>query len=104
MTGALLREGMLDNQDSNGMTLRQVLQRHGFNASEEAIAAIAMDPASVRGFDPHPRLQYEYAFFPRLTPGGHSRLHFLQDRDGTLEAWWGAVRVVGQEREGQRSV
>ncbi len=52
MTGALLREGMLDNQDNNGMTLRQVLQRHGFSASEDAIAAIAMDPSSVRGFDP----------------------------------------------------
>ena len=47
--GSLLQQGALSMRDATGQNLAEVLSEHGFDASPSAIAAIAMQPAAVKG-------------------------------------------------------
>ncbi len=49
LTGKLVAEGMLEQEDRNGETLSDVLYKHGFQGSEEALARAAYTPEQVRG-------------------------------------------------------
>jgi hypothetical protein len=49
VTGQLVPLGMLDNEDQNGESLADVLYKHGFQGSEEALARTAYAPEQVRG-------------------------------------------------------
>lgn len=49
LTGKLVAEGMLEQEDRNGETLSDVLYKHGYQGSEEALARAAYTPEQVRG-------------------------------------------------------
>ena len=49
LTGKLVAEGMLEQEDRNGETLSDVLYKHGYQGSEEALARAAYIPDQVRG-------------------------------------------------------
>jgi hypothetical protein len=49
VTGELVGLRMLDAEDRNGETLADVLYKHGYQGSEEAIARAAYAPAQIRG-------------------------------------------------------
>ena len=44
-----MAEGMLEQEDRNGETLSDVLYKHGYQGSEEALARAAYIPDQVRG-------------------------------------------------------
>ena len=44
-----MAEGMLEQEDRRGETLSDVLYKHGFQGSEEALARAAYAPEQVRG-------------------------------------------------------
>ena len=44
-----MAEGMLEQEDRNGETLSDVLYKHGYQGSEEALARAAYIPNQVRG-------------------------------------------------------
>ena len=46
--------GMLDAEDRNGETLADVLYKHGFQGSEEALGRTAYPPDAIRGSVTHP--------------------------------------------------
>ena len=48
LTGKLVAEGMLEQEDRNGETLSDVLYKHGYQGSEEALARAAYTPEQVR--------------------------------------------------------
>lgn len=52
VTGQLVPLGMLDHEDQNGETLADVLYKHGFQGSEEALARTAYLPEQVRQCEP----------------------------------------------------
>lgn len=49
VTGQLVPLGMLDAEDRNGETLADVLYKHGFQGSEEALERTAYPPDAIRG-------------------------------------------------------
>lgn len=49
VTGQLVPLGMLEHEDHNGESLADVLYKHGYQGSEEALARTAYAPEQVRG-------------------------------------------------------
>lgn len=49
VAGALLSNGLLGARDKGGRSLSDVLSMHGFDASPDAIARIAVPPERIRG-------------------------------------------------------
>ncbi|EIE22792.1 amidase [Coccomyxa subellipsoidea C-169] len=80
VTGQLVPLGMLDNEDQNGESLADVLYKHGFQGSEEALARTAYSPEQVRGYvevhmEQGPVLQARgYALGPVAAIAGQTRL------------------------------
>ena len=56
VTGQLVPLGMLDAEDKNGETLADVLYKHGFQGSEEALERTAYPPNAIRGSVIHPSI------------------------------------------------
>ena len=50
VTGDLVGLGMLDAEDRNGETLADVLYKHGYQGSEEALQRTAYEPGQIRGW------------------------------------------------------
>ncbi|BDA45622.1 probable allantoate deiminase [Coccomyxa sp. Obi] len=80
VTGQLVPLGMLDNEDQNGETLADVLYKHGFQGSEEALARTAYLPEQVRQYvevhmEQGPVLEKRgYALGPVAAIAGQTRL------------------------------
>ncbi|CAK0782730.1 hypothetical protein CVIRNUC_005925 [Coccomyxa viridis] len=80
LTGKLVAEGMLEQEDRNGETLSDVLYKHGYQGSEEALARAAYIPNQVRGYveihmEQGPVLESRgYAVGPVAAIAGQTRL------------------------------
>lgn len=48
--GTLVQSGMLQSAGSDGATLAQVLENHGFESSPAGVMAVARNPRSIKGY------------------------------------------------------
>lgn len=102
VTGQLVPLGMLDNEDQNGETLADVLYKHGFQGSEEALARTAYLPEQVRQCAPAP-----FCCLTDLSFGGQhadtTPLQGVQSKPGELRHILNAMQTCAATSQRQQS-